>query len=165
MPTSQPAALLGLGTAVPPHQLDQREIATVARGIFAERYPDFERLVSVFYTAGICKRHMVMPAEWYLSPRHWPDRTEAYLEGAEALFIDAATAALEAAGCDAGDVDAVVTVSSTGIATPSLEVRVAGLMGFRSDVSRIPVFGLGCAGGAAGLSLAARLAEARPGTT
>jgi alkylresorcinol/alkylpyrone synthase len=161
---STPAALLGLGTAVPPHQLDQREIARIARGLFVERYPDFERLASVFYTAGIAKRHLIQPPEWYMQPRHWPDRTEAYLAGAEALFIEAAEKALAAAGLEAGDIDTIVTVSSTGIATPSLEARVAGMMGFRPNVSRIPVFGLGCAGGAAGLSLAARLAEARPGT-
>ncbi|NJO38750.1 MAG: hypothetical protein HC871_15540, partial [Rhizobiales bacterium] len=58
-----PAALLGLGTAVPPHRLDQREIAAIARGLFAERYPDFERLESVFYTAGIARRHIVRPPE------------------------------------------------------------------------------------------------------
>lgn len=164
-PKFEPASLLGLGTAVPPHKLDQREIATIARRVFAERYPDFERMAAVFYTAGICTRHMVMPPDWYMTPRHWPDRTEAYLKGAEALFIEAASQALEAAGCSAGDVDTIVTVSSTGIATPSLEARVGGIMGFRADASRVPVFGLGCAGGAAGLALAARLAEARPGTT
>ena len=62
------------------------------------------------------------------------------------------------------DIDTVVTVCSTGIATPSLEARVAGRMGFRSDVTRVPVFGLGCAGGVSGLSIASRLAQARPGT-
>ena len=160
-----PAALLGIGTAAPPHQLDQREIATIARGLFAERYPDFDRLMSVFYTAGIVKRHLILPPAWYMKEHHWPDRTKAYLEGAEALFIDAAEKALETAGVAAADIDCIVTVSSTGIATPSLEARVAGIMGFRSDVSRVPVFGLGCAGGAAGLSLAGRLAEARPGAT
>jgi len=63
------------------------------------------------------------------------------------------------------DVDTIVTVSSTGIATPSLEARVAGRMGFRSDVERVPVFGLGCAGGVSGLAIASRLARARPGST
>lgn len=159
-----PAALIGLGTAVPPHKLDQREIAKIAHEMFADRYPDFERMAAVFYTAGIASRHLILPPEWYMEPRHWPDRTEAYIKGAEALFIDAAEKALAASGLEASEVDTIVTVSSTGIATPSLEARVAGIMGFRSDVSRIPVFGLGCAGGAAGLSLAARLAEARPGS-
>ena len=76
----------------------------------------------------------------------------------------AATKALASAGTHASDIDTVVTVSSTGIATPSLEARVARRMGFRSDVARVPVFGLGCAGGVSGLSIASRLAQARPGS-
>ncbi|THD44620.1 MAG: type III polyketide synthase, partial [Bradyrhizobium sp.] len=93
----------------------------------------------------------------------WPQRTSAYLDGATQLFVDAATKALEAAGVRAAEVDTVVTVSSTGIATPSLEARAAGRVGFRSDVERVPVFGLGCAGGVSGLSIASRLAQSRPG--
>ena len=72
---------------------------------------------------------------------------------------------MASAGCQARDVDTIVTVSSTGIATPSLEARVAGRMGFRADVERVPVFGLGCAGGVSGLAIADRLARARPGST
>jgi alkylresorcinol/alkylpyrone synthase len=106
----------------------------------------------------------VKPFDWYLTPRGWPERTEAFLEGAEALFIDVAGKALASANLNAADVDTVVTVCSTGIATPSLDARVHRRMGFRSDVSRVPVFGLGCAGGASGLSIASRLAKARPGT-
>ena len=68
------------------------------------------------------------------------------------------------AGLAPRDIDTIVTVSSTGIATPSLEARALSRMGFRSDVTRVPVFGLGCAGGVSGFSIAARLAEARPGT-
>jgi alkylresorcinol/alkylpyrone synthase len=64
----------------------------------------------------------------------------------------------------AADVDGIVTVSTTGIATPSLEARVAGRMGFRADVGRVPVFGLGCAGGVSGLATAARLANSEPGS-
>src|SRR5471030_1874113 len=89
---------------------------------------------------------------------------KAYLQGAEALFIAAATRALEEAGLRADEIDAIVTISSTGIATPSLEARVASRMGFRSDIQRVPVFGLGCAGGVSGLAVASQLAAARPGT-
>ena len=85
-------------------------------------------------------------------------------EGACQLFVDAATRALDAAELNAADVDTIVTVSSTGIATPSLEARVAGHMGFRADVERVPVFGLGCAGGVSGFSIASRLACSRPGS-
>jgi alkylresorcinol/alkylpyrone synthase len=121
-------------------------------------------LATIFANTGIAKRHSVKPFYWYLDHKGWPERTAAFLEGAEALFVDAATQALAAAQLDASDVDTVVTVCSTGIATPSLEARVAQRMGFRSDVTRVPVFGLGCAGGVSGLSIASRLAQARPGT-
>ncbi len=143
-----------MATAVPPHILYQEDVAERARAIFGGRYGDLERLMPVFKSAGIDKRHTVMPVEWYHEPRAWPDRTAAYLDGAQELFVEAATAALAAAGCTPADVDAIVTISSTGIATPSLEARVAGRMGFRADVERVPVFGLGCAGGATGQNAA-----------
>jgi alkylresorcinol/alkylpyrone synthase len=159
------AHLVSLATAVPPHVLWQRDVALAAKGLFGGRYDEFGRLSKVFETTGIVKRHGVRPIEWYVEPRGWPERTAAYLEGAQDLFVEAAGKALVAAGLTAGEVDTVVTVSSTGIATPSLEARVFGRMGFRADVMRVPVFGLGCAGGVSGLSIAARLAEARPGST
>ena len=130
----------------------------------ADRYPEFETLSSLFANTGIRHRYGVKPMEWYLERRGWPDRTQAFLEGAEALFVEVAQKALARAYLAAGDIDTVVTVCSTGIATPTLEARVAGRMGFRSDVSRVPVFGLGCAGGVSGLSIAARLAQSRPGS-
>jgi alkylresorcinol/alkylpyrone synthase len=108
---------------------------------------------------------MIKPLDWYQTRLGWPERTVAYLEGAESLFVAAADKALAAADCKTNEVDIIVTISSTGIATPSLEARVASRMGFRADVERVPVFGLGCAGGVNGLAIARRLAEARPGST
>jgi alkylresorcinol/alkylpyrone synthase len=159
-----PAALLSLATSVPPHTFLQKDVMDAAWGVFGSRFPDYERFASIFANTGIIKRHGVKPLEWYLTQRGWPERTAAFLEGAEALFLEAATKALANANLKAADVDTIVTVSSTGIATPSLEARVARRMGFRSDVARVPVFGLGCAGGASGLSIASKLAQANPGT-
>ena len=158
--------LQSLATAVPPHRLSQSDAAQMAAQIFSGRFRNFERMAPVFLTSGILARYTVQPPEWYLAPKiGWPERMAAYLQGASDLFVDAATRALDAAGIAAADVDTIVTISSTGIATPSLEARVAGRMGFRSDVERVPVFGLGCAGGVSGLSIASRLAAARPGST
>jgi alkylresorcinol/alkylpyrone synthase len=156
------ARLISLATAVPGHVLLQDEAAAAARKLFGDRYATFDRMASVFETAGIYKRHSVRPLHWFCEPRGWKERTAAYLEGARELFVDAANKALRAADLNAGDVDAIVTVSSTGIATPSLEARAALEMGFRADVQRVPVFGLGCAGGVSGLAIAARLAKAQP---
>jgi alkylresorcinol/alkylpyrone synthase len=158
------ARLLSLATAVPPHVLHQTDVAGLARELFADRYNEFERLSRVFGTTGIRKRHAVQPVEWYTQPRGWPERTAAYLRGAEDLFAQAAERAMDEAGLLSAEIDTVVTVSSTGIATPSLEARVLDRMGFRANLMRVPVFGLGCAGGVSGLAVASRLAEARPGT-
>lgn len=158
------AALVSLATAVPPNVFLQKDVLAAAWDVFGPRLPQFETLSSIFANTGIIKRHGVKPFDWYLERRGWPERTKAFLEGAEALFVDAATKALANAQLSARDIDTIVTVCSTGIATPSLEARIAGRIGFRSDVTRVPVFGLGCAGGVSGLSIAARLAQARPGS-
>jgi alkylresorcinol/alkylpyrone synthase len=159
------AAILALATAVPEHIVEQSAVAAQAQTFFGGRFGDFERVAGVFATTGIRKRHVIRPVDWYLRTLGWPERTAAYLDGAMQLFITAAEAALTRADCQASDVDTIVTVSSTGIATPSLEARVAERMGFRRDVERVPIFGLGCAGGVSGLSVAARLAEAQKGRT
>ena len=159
---SSPVKLLSIGTAVPPYRIDQRDAAAAHQG-FASRFPDFEQLARVFESSGIKSRYAVRPLDWYLTPLGWPERTAAFVDGASELFVDAAETALRAADVRARDVDVVVTVSSTGITTPSLEAKVAGRMGFRPDVERVPVFGLGCAGGVTGLSIGSRFAQARPG--
>ena len=160
---NQTTKLLSLATAVPGHVLMQDEVAEAAREMFGKRYAAFDRMAPVFLTAGIKKRHAARPIEWYSKPHGWKERTAAYLEVAHELFVDAATKALNRADLKAAEVDVVVTVSSTGIATPSLEARALGAMGFRTDVQRVPVFGLGCAGGVSGFAIAARLATAQPG--
>ncbi|MGX1096997.1 type III polyketide synthase [Amorphus sp. MBR-141] len=158
------AQLVALSTAMPANILDQGEAEAAARAAFGPRFDAFERLAKVFANSGIRQRHVARPLDWYFGALGWPERTEAFLEVAGDLFVEAATGALDQAGLAAGDVDTIVTVCSTGIATPSLEARVAGRLGFRDDVERVPVFGLGCAGGVSGLSIAARLAESRPGS-
>jgi alkylresorcinol/alkylpyrone synthase len=159
-----PVKLLSIATAVPPYKTSQRDAAMAAHQNFSARYGDFERLAAVFETSGIHTRYLVRPIDWYLQPLGWAERNSAYMQGACDLFIDAATKALDAAGLTAGEIDTVVTISSTGLATPSLDAQVADRMGFRTGIERIPVFGLGCAGGVTGLSIASRLAQARPGS-
>jgi alkylresorcinol/alkylpyrone synthase len=117
----------------------------------------------VFDNAGIAQRHTVAPIGWYEGNHGWKERNRLYLEACDALFLDAAGQAIERAGLKPADVDGVVTVSTTGIATPSLDARNGPLLGLRADIRRVPVFGMGCAGGVNGLATAARLAAAEPG--
>jgi alkylresorcinol/alkylpyrone synthase len=160
----QTCSLLSLATAVPPHRIAQADAKERAREAFGGRKALFDRLSGVFDNAGIAGRHIVAPADWYSGDHGWRDRNALYLESAEALFLEAAAKAIGEAGLAAGDIDGVVSVSTTGIATPSLEARAFSRLGLRPDVRRVPLFGLGCAGGVSGLALAARLAGAEPGS-
>ncbi len=160
-----PVSISGYATAVPPHPLDQAQVAERMQGVFGRAFARYPGLADVFINAGIKRRYSVRPLEWFDKPHDWSERTQAYLEGADALFVQATEKALARAKISARDVDVIVTVSSTGIATPSIEARVGRQMGFRPDVSRIPVFGLGCAGGVSGLAIGSRLALAKPGET
>ena len=157
-------SLLSLATAVPPHVITQGEAKARAREAFGGKKALFDRLSGVFDNAGIARRHIVAPPDWYMEHHGWQDRNAVYLEASENLFVEAASAAIEKSGLMPEQIDGVVMVSTTGIATPSLDARAAGRLGFRSDVRRVPVFGLGCAGGVSGLSLAARLASADAGS-
>jgi len=159
-----PARLLSVATASPPNELTQSDVVQIARGLFTPRFPQFERMAPVFRNAGVLRRQLAMPVEWYLTRRNWTERGEAFLAAALDLFCRAAQGALDEAGLSGADVDSIVTVSSTGIATPSLEAMAMTSLGFRPDAARIPLFGVGCAGGATGLALAARLAAAEPGS-
>src|SRR6266702_665026 len=94
---NQAAALLSVGHAVPPHRLLQSDAAAAARRIFSHRYAAFERMAPVFETAGIRTRYTVKPIDWYFSELGWPERNAAYLEGAQELFVAAASRALAGA--------------------------------------------------------------------
>jgi alkylresorcinol/alkylpyrone synthase len=158
-----PVSLLSLATAVPPHVLEQREVASRMLAAFGGCFERNPQLSDIFVNAGIERRYSVRPIEWIEQPHDWGERGAAYLDGAGELFVAAAASALERAGLRGRDIDVIVSVTSSGIATPSLDARVGPALGLRPDVSRVPVFGLGCAGGATGLAIAARLARAHPG--
>ena len=163
-PTAAPQ-LLSLATALPGNVIEQSRAAEMAREFFGHRMAGYETLSRVFASTGIERRYSVAPLTWFEEPHEWPDRTASYITGASQLFKEVVRKALDAAGLDAAEIDAVITVSSTGIATPSLEARVLPKLGFRPDVRRIPIFGLGCAGGVSGFANASRIAASEPGTT
>ncbi len=158
------ARLRALATAVPAHALDQTEIAAEAGGLFPARIGELARLGTIYDNAGIQRRYSCLPLEAYRSPMEWKHRNALYLEHALDLLEDAARACLAEADCAAGEVDAVIAVSTTGLATPSLDAHLLNRLGLRADVERLPVFGLGCAGGVLGLARAAAIAQARPGS-
>lgn len=158
------ARLVSLATAVPPHAVTQADAREFARGLFRDVLrEDHDRLLAVFEHAGIRERHVCAPLEWYARDHDFAEKNALYIEHAVRLGGEVATRALERAGLAPDDIDHLVFVSSTGIAAPSVDARIANALGLRSDFHRTPIWGLGCAGGAAGLARARDFALARPG--
>jgi alkylresorcinol/alkylpyrone synthase len=158
-------SILSLATAVPRHVIEQAEVSALAPKVFTEMFERYPVMLDIFKNSGIERRRAVRPMDWYLGARDWRDRSEVFHEEGLALFERVAAQAIEEAAIDPTEIDAVVTICSSGIATPTLEARALPRLGLRSDVRRVPVFGLGCAGGVSGLSIASRLASVDPGST
>jgi len=161
---SAPPRLVSLATALPVHEVRQSDARRFAEAIFGPALaPEDRRLLAVFGNSGIETRRTCMPLEWYGSPHRFGESNALYIEHAEQLAAEAILGALARAGLEPRDVDHLVLVSSTGMATPSLDARLANRLRFRGDFRRTPIWGLGCAGGAAGLARARDFALADPG--
>ena len=158
--------LLALGTAVPEYLLPQAEILKRAPaylpGVDAAA---LKRLMPIYDNAGIETRYSCVPPDWYEQPHGWAEKNRLYIENALNLIEEATVKALEEANLEKEAIDMVMAVSTTGIATPSLDALLVERMGLRRDVERLPIFGLGCAGGVLGLARAAEFARAAPGKT
>jgi alkylresorcinol/alkylpyrone synthase len=162
--THIPIHLHSVATAYPPFCFGQDEVMAKAAQVFGHKPELMQRMVKSYGNAGVNQRYSCVPLEWYASDHGWPERMRLFEQHAVALLTSAGKKALDAAGVSPADVATTVTVSSTGISTPSLDSLLQEPLGLRPTVQRLPVFGLGCAGGVIGLSRAAALAQATPGS-
>lgn len=154
--------LISLATATPPHVLQQTEVEAWAGRLFADALRDDPTKLQIFRNAQIDRRRLCVPLEWFETDHSFGEKNDVYIDEAIRLGGDAARGAIARAGLSPSDVDHIVFVSSTGLATPSLDVRIANALGLRSDCRRTPLWGLGCAGGAVGLAHAMDFARADP---
>ena len=159
-----PPRLLAVSTAVPPYPLDQNDVVERVKLLFG-RSENLDRLLPVFTNTGIRTRYSCVPIEWYDREHGWAERNRIYLASALDLLETATRQLLDRTGRDKSEIGSVVVVSTTGIATPSLDALLIERMRLRRTVRRLPIFGLGCAGGVIGLARAATQAAAAPGET
>ena len=151
--------IASIANAVPQYRFSQTEALEQAQTFF----PHLNHLSSVFLNTGISTRYSCVPLEWYRDPHGWTDRAALYQENALDLLEQVARQAIDKAGIGFDDIDALVTISSTGITVPSLDALLANRIGLRPNIERLPIFGLGCAGGVSGLARACRMVKTLPG--
>ena len=149
----------GIRTGVPGNPVGQADARAAAMSQFPELAGD-DGLLAAFENAAIDERHLARPIEWYLEEHGFAERNDVYIEEALALSERLATEAMADAGVDPTDIDAVLFVSTTGLSTPSLEAHLIQRLGIDHTAIRMPLWGLGCAGGAAGLARASDLVRA-----
>ena len=157
---SREAAVVAVATASAPHRLPQAEVRGFARRFFARDFTAIDRLLPAFDNSGIGERQLASPIEWYEVPHSFAEKNEVYRRCALDMAHRAGAEALRRAGVPARDIAALVFVSTTGIATPSLDSYLIQLLDLPRSAARVPLWGLGCAGGAAGLARAADLCRA-----
>ena len=120
MPTAH-AHIHAVATAYPPHIMRQDDVEAQAARVFGHKPDYFRRMAAAYGNAGVQARHSCVPLDWYLQLHGWPERMQLFEDNAVALLTEAAGHCLAAAHVPAKDIAATVTVSSTGIVTPSLD--------------------------------------------
>lgn len=160
-------AILSVAETYPRFKLNQNEVMEFSRSLFSESFKDIERLLRIFHNGQIENRHFVKEIEWFRTEKSFEEKNNTYIEHAVELGSKAIEQCLQSdtflkESIDYKEIDAIFFISSTGIATPSIEARIMNVLPFSQNTKRIPLWGLGCAGGASGMARAFEYCMAYP---
>lgn len=144
--------IASVGCAHPPHRYDQDQLIAGFEKYWASQHYNTGRVRRFFDAVQVGERHLALPMEEYPELSSFGEANDAFIRVGMDIGEQAIRSALDQAGLEPTDIDALYTVSVTGIATPALDARLFNRMGMRPDLKRVPIFGLGCVAGAAGLS-------------
>jgi len=147
--------IAAVGRALPPHYYDQDVLVAALRRRWAGQYFNADRLDRMHKNLLVGGRHLALPIEEYDAITSWGKANDAWIRVSQEVGGAAVEDALSRAALAPADVDAIFFVSVTGIATPSIDARLINRIGFSTRIKRVPIFGLGCVAGAAGLARAA----------
>jgi alkylresorcinol/alkylpyrone synthase len=154
--------IVSAGTAFPSNSYDQQAITARLQQQWSEELPRPETLSRLHTRCGVGSRNLVLPLEAYENISAWGQANDIWIEAAQTLGRDAICRAITPAGLMPHDIDALFFVSVTGVASPSIDARLVNRMKLSPRIKRIPMFGLGCVAGAAGLARAADYVRAFP---
>jgi len=146
--------IAGVASAFPKQYYTQQEIATALKAQWEGKLANPEVLNRLLSRVGVEGRHLSLPIDKYAEMKTWGQANDAWIEVAEELADQALCRALTRAGLSVQDLSAIFFVSVTGIASPSIDAKLVNRMGLPRSIKRVPIFGLGCVAGAAGIARA-----------
>jgi alkylresorcinol/alkylpyrone synthase len=154
--------IIEIAAVVPEYAIAQSAVADFVHGLFANSFRDIERLLPIFENTEIEKRYSCVPLEWFKSNHSFHEKNRLYIENAIKLSEKAVRKLVVRAAVRPEEIDHVFFVSTTGIATPSIDAHLFNRLEFSPFIRRTPIWGLGCGGGIAGLARAADWLKAYP---
>lgn len=158
-PTAPTVDILSLATATPEYKMTQKEAFERVKRIT----PHLARLEGIYTSSAIETRHSCVSPDWCEQPHGWEERMSVFRTEAMKLLEKVAIQAVADAGLEMSDIDVLVTNSTTGVVVPSIDAMLINRLKLKETITRLPIFGFGCSGGAAGLARASQLAQAMPG--
>lgn len=154
--------IAGIGRALPPHRYEQEDLVAALNALWAGKHHNLGRLARLHESVQVGGRNLALPLEDYLALTDFGASNDAFIRVGVELGEVAVRRALEDAGLQPTDVDALFFTTVTGLATPTIDARLVNRLGLRRDVRRTPMFGLGCVGGAAGVARMSDYLEGHP---
>ena len=154
--------IAGVASAFPQNYYPQSEIAAALKRQWAGELDKPEVLDRLLARVGVDGRHLALPIARYDGLTDWGEKNDLWIEAAEDLAEQSICRALTRAGLCEADLDAIFFASVTGLCSPSIDARLINRMNLRPNIKRIPIFGLGCVAGAAGIARAADYVRAFP---
>lgn len=159
--------VISIAEELPPFSIEQDKVMEFAEKLFKESFKDINRLLTVFQNGQIEKRHFAKDLNWFENDHTFEEKNNAYIDAAVELGAKAISNCLKSDvflkdEVHLEEIDAIFTISSTGVSTPSIDARIMNILPSSQYMKRIPIWGLGCAGGASGLSRAYEYCLAYP---
>lgn len=155
-------SLAAVSTIDFPYRTSQLKVREFAKEVFTSSFSDIERLLQVFDNTEIETRNLCKPLAWYLQPHTFEEQNREYIRLALEYSVKAIEACVASAGVEKNEITDLVFVSTTGLATPSLDALIINQMRLNPHINRMALFGLGCGGGVSGFAKACTQAKANP---
>ena len=149
-------SISGLSSAFPKNKVFQEEIKAIGRRLFSSK-TNFEKIAKVYDNSGVKTRFLVEELNWYINEHNWSERNFLFKKNAISLLKKSISETIEKTNTKPEKIGGIVVVNTTGVATPTIDAEIFNLFNFKNEITRLPIFGYGCAGGVLGLNRAVEI--------